>query len=104
MKTLFAVLLAAVSFNVFASTEANPDAVQRIIEESQLVKCEDNYCYNLNTLEELVHDTNFPDGVTVVFPVDLVSAEELQSSKQHVLDFYALQYKSWLAARGLTEN
>lgn len=104
MKTLFAALMLVVSFNSFASVEANPDAVQRIIEESQLVKCEDNYCYNLNTLEELVHDTNFPDGVTVVFPVDLVTAEELESSKQHVLDFYAVQYRSWLAARGLTEN
>lgn len=104
MKTLFAALLVVLSFNVFASVEVNPDAVQLIIEQSQLVKCEDNYCYDLNTLEELVHDSEFPDGMTVVFPIGLVTAEELQTSKQHVLDFYTVQYKSWLAVRSLTEN
>lgn len=101
MKSLFAALLIALSFNVVAAPEVNPDAVAKIIENSKLVSCLENYCYDLDNNEELIHDTAFPDGVTVIFPVGLVSAEELESSRSEVLHFWKQHHINLMASRGL---
>lgn len=111
LKSLIAIqalmLIFILAFSMVAHAEAtpvSPDVVGRIIKASQLIKCEDNYCYNLSTLEELDHDTYFPDGVSVVFPVGTATPEELLQAKQPVLEFYNHQFRLWLLTRRLDYN
>lgn len=102
MKNLIlALVVSFASLTAVADTVVNPTAVSSIIEASELVKCVEQYCYNVDTLKEVATDTEFPDGIHVIFPVGLVSDQELESSKFEVMLFWNKHYNNLMANRGL---
>lgn len=92
-KKLFAITTLGLSTSVLGVVldypDVNPEVVGKIIMESELVYCSDNVCtYFDRPGVQLPNDQDLPNGYIIVFPVDMFTPEEIESSKSAVMDFY----------------